>query len=472
MNKPFKLKLFFLLGALPLAMSSAAAAQDPAPESVQGPQKPVAESWSVLSQSLQEPLPNPLTLKYLLNDFPLKSGANLLAQAQSRVALAQAQTLNSTNGFKIDLEGRLTRREFTEEPQNHNLLALHFGKVLYDGDLNKIYQESLYALSDAAQIKQQAQLENHKLQVMSAFFDALLADFQYRIDNEAMAVEYIAFDKSKDQHSLSRLSDVQLLEAENTYQKALLKRSRSEQNLLKMRLYLANAIGYADARPDKLAFPNLSAFDQRDPKSLSLNELQKQVEQHPLLQALKTQWEGQLKQVQAAHQMNRPKLRADAWVGQLSSHPELREGRWRADLSLAMPLYDSGLQQARVEEEKAKLISYQAQYEELAQALRQEVTDLYFQIQMLAAEEKSNNLFADYADLYLDYSRALYENESATDLGDSMVRLSQANYNQVEWQFRKALLWAKLDYLLGKPLEPFGAEAAKGSDTLSQAMQK
>lgn len=417
------------------------------------------EIWRTRSQQLEQPLPNPLTLQYLLNELPLYSSKAGVSRAQWHLAETQANSLASENAIQLNLEGRLSRREFTEESQSHNRLALHFGKVLYDGDLNYKQQQALFGMADAEQTRFQAQLELHKIEVMRAFFDAVLADFQFRIDNEAMAIEYIAFDKSKDRHSLGRISDVDLLKAESNYQSALLNRARSEQNLLKMRLFLANTLGYADVRPDKLQLPNLNVYAQRDAKKLKLEELQQSVEQHPQLIALKQQWQAQLHKVAATRNLNQPKVRADAWVGKLSSYPELREGNWRADLSLQMPLYDSGLKTAQVEKEQAKLMQYQAQYEDLAMQLRQQVTDLYFELQLLKTEQKKHYLFGDYADLYLDYSRALYENETATDLGDSMVRLSEANYNMTEWQFKQALLWAQLDYLQGKPLALFASQS-------------
>ncbi|BBP46215.1 hypothetical protein THMIRHAS_15880 [Thiosulfatimonas sediminis] len=410
------------------------------------------EVWASASQKPAQALPNPLTLGYLLNDFPLHSALASINQAQSGVIQAEAGVLAKQNLAMLDIEGRLSRREFNNEAQNNHLLALHFGKVLYDGDATRLQQKALMGMADAEQMRFVAELERHKIQVMQAFFNAILADFQFRIDNEAMAIEYIAFDKMKDRHSLGRVSDVDLLEAESNYQQALLARSRAEQNLLKMRLLLANTLGYADARPDKLQFPNLAVYAQRDAKTLNLEALQQSVADHPQLRALKQQWVAQQQKVATARSSNRPTIRADAWAGQLSSYPELREGNWRADLSLHLPLYDSGLQQAQIEKEQATLNLYQAQYDDLARQLREQITDLYFQIQLLKTEQKKHALFGDYADLYLDYSRALYENETATDLGDSMVRLSEANFNMTEWQFKQALLWAQLDFLQGKPL--------------------
>ncbi|CAN8141762.1 hypothetical protein THIOSC15_3170008 [uncultured Thiomicrorhabdus sp.] len=139
----------------------------------------------------------------------------------------------------------------------------------------------------------------------------------------------------------------------------------------------------------------------------------------------------------------------------LSSYPELREGSWRADLSLQMPLYDSGLQDSQIEQEQAKLQHYQAQYDALSMNAGTGNRPI-FSIAIAENRAEKTLSFWGLCRPVLDYSRALYE-RTTTDLGDSMVRLSEANYNMTEWQFKQALLWAQLDYLQGKPLALFVA---------------
>lgn len=395
--------------------------------------------------------PNPLTLEYLLNELPVQSPAVFLQNAKLARKQAKGLGIESVNAWKLDLEGRLTRREFTEEPQNHHRAALHIGKQLYD-----------FGVTDGLTLAQQQEIESeagfqnfvlqsHKLKVMQSFFDVILADFQYRIDNEQMAIEYIAYDKSKDRHEVGQVSDVAMIEAESNYQQALLKRSQAEQRQLSSRVSLANTMGYAKVRPDEMKMPSLKGFSKRDAKALNLDELyQKLEENNPQLQRLKGLWQAQLQRVEALRNLNSPTIRADAWAGKLSSHPELREGSWRADLSIHVPLYDGQANKSELMSAQAKAIKLSAEYEQQAQMLRQEIADIYFQLKLLKAEQEANFVFGDYADLYLDFSRALYENERATDLGSSMVRLSEANYRMVEWQFKQALLWSQLDLLLGK----------------------
>jgi hypothetical protein len=75
-------------------------------------------------------LPEPLTLEYLLSDEYLIQSPQMLLQ---NARLKQVQSLILTNQTSTDwqanIEGRLGWREYAQESQNHNLLALHLGKV-------------------------------------------------------------------------------------------------------------------------------------------------------------------------------------------------------------------------------------------------------------------------------------------------------------------------------------------------------
>ncbi|MBN2864748.1 MAG: TolC family protein [Thiotrichales bacterium] len=410
-------------------------------------------------------LPNPLTLDYVLS-LPLNQLPQMqYQQAQLNQLQAQKSLQTSTDKTQLNLVGRLGWREFADETQDYNLAAVHLNQKLYDFNQSE-------RLLDALDIKQQAQQmaalnteKQIKLQVMQAYFNVLLADFQYRIDNEAMAIAYVGLDKAKDRLDLKRMSDVDYLEIETDYEKVLVKRTRSEYRQLQTRLALANLLGLPKARPDELTLPKLASFSKRDVQTLDLEKLQQQViDSNPEIQVLKQQIQAGLLEMESKQAQGKPTISLDAWAGQLSSYPDIREGRWQIGLLVDMPLYDGGAIDAKVNQVKARNQQLDAQMRLKEQALRDEVSDLYFQLKLLKSEKSQNQKFGDYSDLYLDYSRALYENESATDLGDAMVRLSQANYNQISWQFKQALLWSKLDLLMAKPI--LTAEADQQTETV------
>lgn len=330
-------------------------------------------------------------------------------------------------------------------------MALHIGKVIYDFEQSNHQADADLKHYEKAQKQLQKALNLQKLEIVKSYLNVILSDFQYRVDNEAMAIEYVTYDKIKDRHQIGQLSDVDLLKAEHSYQQSLLKRSQSEQAQLKTRVQLANTLNLPSARPDELQFPNLQGFKKRSLDKQLLEQIQAAViEQNPQVQSLRLAQAAQESLILKAMASNGPQLRADAWMGQLSSQPDLREGRWKAQLSVDVPLYDGGQTKSATAIAKAEFLKLKAQTQDLEQSIRNQVAEIYFQLKLLQTEKSVHQAFGDYAELYLDYSRALYENESKTDLGDSFVRLSQANYNMVEWQFKQTLLWLELDYLMGK----------------------
>jgi len=395
--------------------------------------------------------PNPLSLNHLLESYSSLSPDIAMQQANIDLAKANLDGNQVTHRWQADITGRLGFREFAKKTQDHHLLALHAGKVLYDFERSANQIKSDERLVEQQKTLLQMAENKQRLSVINAFFNVLLADFQYRIDDEAMAVEYVGFDKVKDKHAIGQLSDVDLLFAEKNYQEALVKRVQAEQAQLQSRIQLANVIGLPDERPDELTFPKLKLFKTRVIKGVRLESLQDEViAQSPQLQSLEHAQKSMLFALQSAKDISMPTVRADAWVGQLSSYPEVREGSWKATLSIDVPLYDGGSASAETAKAQAQLAKLKADKHQLELALKSQVADIYFQLKLLDAEKKQHQAFGDYADLYLDYSRALYENESSTDLGDAMVRLSQANYKMVAWEFKQALLWLQLDYLMGK----------------------
>jgi len=411
----------------------------------------LANAGNEASQTVE--LPNPLTLEYVLS-HPLNQHPELqLQQSKLNQLVAQQALQTSADKTQLNLVGRLAWREYANDTEDFHLAAIHASHRLYDFGQSSALIESLQAKQQAQKTLAVESEKQLQLQIMQAFFNVLLADFQYRIDNEAMAIAYVGFDKAKDRLALQRMSDVDYLAIETEYEKIRVKRMRAEYNQLQTRLALANLMGLPDARPDELTLPKLKQFKQRDIKTLKLEALQQQViNNNSSIQALKQQLQAAALELQSKQAQGKPTLTLDAWAGQLSSYPDIREGNWKVGLLVDMPLYDGGATDAKVSQVKATIQQIEAQIKLTEQALRDQVADLYFQLKMLRAEKLQNQVFGDYADLYLDYSRALYENESATDLGDAMVRLSQANYDHVTWTFKQALLWSKLDVMMAKPI--------------------
>ncbi len=59
--------------------------------------------------------------------------------------------------------------------------------------------------------------------------------------------------------------------------------------------------------------------------------------------------------------------------------------------------------------------------------------------------------------VYLDLSRALYEQEVNADLGDAMVKTSEARMRSAQTEFAIARAWARIHLLTGTSPEEMSA---------------
>jgi len=84
----------------------------------------------------------------------------------------------------------------------------------------------------------------------------------------------------------------------------------------------------------------------------------------------------------------------------------------------------------------------------------QTVLDLVQELENLKVERNAAKVRTNYRDLYLDRSRALYELEVNSDLGDAMTRVTEAQWLAAQVEFRLALAWARLDALTGDLIQP------------------
>ncbi|HJP44600.1 MAG TPA: hypothetical protein QGH18_01200, partial [Arenicellales bacterium] len=74
------------------------------------------------------------------------------------------------------------------------------------------------------------------------------------------------------------------------------------------------------------------------------------------------------------------------------------------------------------------------------------------QLQINQAEQAAAFAQEEFRSYYQDRSRALYELELRSDLGDAQAHAAEAMWRSAQVVFERALLWAELDALLGRPL--------------------
>lgn len=84
----------------------------------------------------------------------------------------------------------------------------------------------------------------------------------------------------------------------------------------------------------------------------------------------------------------------------------------------------------------------------------QDVLETWQRLDELRVQWERTRKDSEFRELYLDRSRAMYELEWKTDLGDSMVKVSDTRYRLAQVNYEAAIARAKLDALLGKDVFP------------------
>ena len=406
------------------------------------------EPWSAA------PLPEPLTLEDALHLSNPERPRLLRAAAREQAARAQLLSAESLTGLRVTANGRLrvvepSYRSF-DNSNNDSSASLLLRKRLYDSGYSDSLKTSAgHALEAGGWNTLQARQES-RLAVMRAFFDVLLADLQFARDNEAMSIAFINADRARDRNELGQMSDVDLLQAEAEYQEVRRQRYASEKLQLLARSQLAVAMGRPQDLVSNLVRPTIQ-LPENDPDDFEAF-WQEVLQGNPELQALRAERTAAGEKLAAARVADGPVLSAEAEASVYnrmtsSTHP------LGAGLVLEVPLMTGGSRDAAIARAQAAVSEADAALQEARLRLRQQARELWAALGTLRADLQAYRVLGDYRDLYLDRSRALYELEVKTDLGDAMTQTSEVRLKLASALFDWAMTDARLKAMTGKLLE-------------------
>ena len=406
-----------------------------------------------LANEPESTLPSPLSLTKALElldpthpDIELSSATLKLAQAE--LSLSESQT-----GFKsyLDLAAARARPSTEEESISDNYARLVITKTLYDFGQSSAENNSLNAIVNSEEIKFNNQYQHHQLEIMKRFFNVLLADLRYAVDDEEMTQRYLKFDKKRERFELGMISNVEVQKAENYYREALIDRTTSDRNIQSSRLMLAIALNRPDELPDELAKPDLSYLTDEVPERETL--YQEALKTNPVILAAQREVEAAQQQLVAQRNSNRPTISAQFELGEYEEE-RLSRDTARAQLLLRVPLYQSGKTKANVDRASAQLLQKKARLKKLEQELLVNVATILKELSILKTKKQTAVQRLNYRDLDLEYRRALYEMEAATNMSEKQAKLTEAQWHIAKLEYEHALLAAQLNILLGKPLLP------------------
>lgn len=400
------------------------------------------------------PLPEPLTLGAALQLSQSLHPDILLAQAEREAAEAERLQAKSRYGTEVTL---LARARWVEpsplaqqlyDSHNDSDARLEVRRRLYDFGQTR----ARVAAAEAASASQDHQLEQARLQrglqVLARFLDVKLADLDFQVQDEAMAIAYVRLDRIRDRHELGQVADLELLDMENAYQQVRLARFRAQAEQRNSRARLALALNRPGELSSELVRPEFPGNGRALPELAELEAAA--LAGSPQLLALRAEVAAQQERVAAARAGGHPVL-----TGVLAASEYQRQGSsdddYEAELALALPLSTGGQVAAQTAQARADLHRARAALVDAELRVRQEVFELLQEVAVLQAQRDEVRANMDFRDLDLDRSRALYEMEVNSDLGDAMVRFSEVRLQQARTEYELALAWAKLAVLTDNP---------------------
>ena len=400
-------------------------------------------------------LPEPLTLEYALslaeeNHPRVRQSASLLQEARASERIAAAE-----NDTRVQIEARLRYSDPLINFENSNIredhrLGLLLDKTLYDFGREAARTQAAKSRVQSREALYRESRQQQRLEIMRRYFDVVLADFEFVRYNEEMAVVFVELEKLRERHALGQLSEIDLLEQEAEY-----RRVRSLQVAAQNRQRLARArLAYAMNRPGELpaTVARPTSLPQVERPLPDLEALQEQaLRQNNRLQALREAIAAARERLAGAQAQDNPVLIGGA---QANAYSRARAGydRWRVELRLEVPLAEGERVDAAVARERARLYRLQAELQDRAEQIRQEILELWLQLENLQTKRRQMQAESEYRELYLDRSRALYDMEVTTDLGDAMVRITEAERDALLTDFNIALVWEQLRVLAGGTL--------------------
>ncbi len=404
-----------------------------------------------------QPLPDPLALEQAMQ-FADDADSYALIDAQSSIELSRSevQRAESALGFRAQLELEAAYIEPSaityDQSSNDSSVTLRLSKPIYDfgGSQQKI---------EAASLEQQAWQANlpyivaqRKLSIARDFFEVILADLKYVWDNEALAIAYVSYDSAQDRHALNQISDLELMASETAYLETLHARNISQAQQRQSRAVLAETLNRPMQLPSNLQRPSLSFVNQPLPEYV---EVMEKVEQNnPYIKLAEARLMVAQQRLDAENRQMRPLLNAELAVSEYAR--EKTSDDVRASLNLVVPLYESRSIKSAMARARSAWMKQRAETLNTKIQMRQQALQLWQRIDVLQKRYQQLLSTQAFRELSLDRSRALYEMEVKTDLGDSMVAISEVQYRRAKNEFDLVLAWMQLQLLMGETELMFG----------------
>ncbi len=407
--------------------------------------------------SLAAPAGKRLTLAEALAAADSAHPDLMLAEAERAMALAEQEAAASRSDLSVNLEAGLRRARPSTGPDSSlsdNTLKLNARKNLYDFGRTALSEQAAKAVVEARENGLLEARDRRRIEVMARFFNVLAADLQLATDSEFTAVAYVSAENARDRAKVGQVSAADIAELEHRYQEAALRRNASQARTRLARAQLASAMNQPGLLAAELEDPELATNNRSVPEYEALLPVMRA--HNPRIRAQLALLDAARQRMEALRADNSPMLDAEIEAAGYSRETASRD-HLRAGVVLTWPLYQGRRVSAQLAREQALFHKLQAETGKLGMDLADSLLEVWSELEQLqrsvrAAARKQ----VEYRDLALDRARGQYEVELKTNLGDAMAATMEAKLRERRTEYQLALAFARLEALLGKPLEEEG----------------
>ena len=409
------------------------------------------------SSTVPLPLPTPLTLVdalSLANDSHPDLRIAWANVSRAGIRLREVESSYGVNTL-LELQPRVASSASVSgvDFEDDSRFGLVIRKRLSDFGRSASRHVAASAAVRGEEAAYQARRNLHVLEVMEKFFAVILADLAYQVHDESMTVSYFRYKRLADrQTSFQQYTDLEVAEREVAYRQAYVKRLRSDLARRQARNSLALVLGRPRELSADLAMPDLTVYARQEiPDYHEL--VDRVISTSPTLEVLRHRIEAAQASVDAVRKADFPVLSAEFEAWEYTDNTSANRDRFRANLKFVLPLFGStGTKDVRLAEAHNVLFRLQSELTSAEYVLRDRVLELLHGLEVNRAQEVAAAAHEEYRGYYQDHSRALYELELRSDLGNAQAKAAAAMLESTRVRFQRALLWTELDGLLGRPL--------------------
>ena len=409
------------------------------------------------SSTVPLPLPTPLTLVdalSLANDSHPDLRIAWANVSRAGIRLREVESSYGVNTL-LELQPRVASSASVSgvDFEDDSRFGLVIRKRLSDFGRSDSRHVAASAAVRSEEAAYQVRRNLHVLEVMDKFFAVILADLAYQAHDESMTVSYFRYKRLADrQASFQQYTDMEVAERELAYRRAYVKRLRSDLARRQTRNSLALALGRPGELSADLAMPDLTVYARQEiPDYHEL--VDRVISTSPTLEVLRHRIEAAQASVNAVRKADFPVLSAEFEAWEYTDNTSANRDRFRANLKFVLPLFGStGTKDVRLAEAHNVLFRLQSELTSAEYVLRDRVLELLHGLEVNRAQEVAAAAHEEYRGYYQDHSRALYELELRSDLGNAQAKAAAAMLESTRVRFQRALLWTELDGLLGRPL--------------------